>query len=89
MHEEEWKEMVQRSAYASDRENWTIDPDSVTEKIHARLSTYERATDERCLWHLFPSEVGNWAEMPLNVLMENRRDWSVIEAAIRETKGRA
>jgi len=83
IHEEEWKEMVQRTAYAPDRENWTIDSESVTEKIHARLSTDERETDEFCLWCILPCEVGNWAEMPLKVLMENRRDWSVIEAAIR------
>jgi len=83
IHEEEWKEMVQRTAYAPDRENWTNDSVLVTEKIHARLSLYERETDDICLWCILPCEVGNWAEMPLKVLMENRRDWSVIEAAIR------
>ncbi len=83
MHEEEWKEMVQRTAYAWDRENWNTDPDSVTEKIHARLSIYERETDESCLWYILPGEVGNWAEMPLKILMENRRDWFVIEGTIR------
>jgi len=83
MHREEWKELVERAAYSLDREDWTIDSETIIEKIHARLSSTEYETNNYCRWCILPGEAGDWAEMPLKVLMENRRDWSVIEGAIR------
>ena len=82
MQKEEWKELIQRTAYAPDKKNWSMDPHSVTETIHARLSITDQETDDLCRWHILPGEAGKWAEMPLKILMENQRDWSVIQCAI-------
>ena len=86
MNHEEWKELIQRTAYAPDKEDWSVDPDSATETIHARLSTKEQEADELCRWHILPGEAGKWAEMPLKILMENQRDWSAIQCAIHAYK---
>jgi hypothetical protein len=83
MHREEWRELVERAAYAPDREDWTIDSETIIEKIHARLSSTEHETNNYCRWCILPDEAGDWAEMPLKVLMENNRDWSVIQGSVR------
>jgi hypothetical protein len=83
MDEEEWKELISRTFYASDKIDWTTDALSVFNKLHVRLSSKDPKTDVTCLYCVLPEEAGNWAEMPLKVLMENIRDWALLIGAIR------
>jgi hypothetical protein len=79
----EWEELVQRSSFASDLENRTEEPGSRPSVIHASVGKVRGTRTATCRFSLSISEIGEWAEQPLRLLLENDRDVTLLKAAAR------
>jgi hypothetical protein len=83
MDQLEWEELVIRATLASDVEDRAQEPGSRPQGVHAYLGSRRVPTDNACCFALTPLDIGEWAEAPLCLLLENDRDWSLLEAAAR------
>jgi hypothetical protein len=81
MDRAEWEELVQRTGY--DEMDRTEEPGARPISFHASVGRARGARSATCKFALTAAEVGDWAEQPLRLLMENERDWVLIEAAAR------
>lgn len=71
-----------RASFAADIEDRDMEPGSVPARPFAWLATSAPAADDRpahCMFVLRPEDAGEWAEQPLRLLLENERDWLLLE----------
>jgi len=81
----EWEEFIQRSLYAIDTlypENDNIDceDDTLFPKVFLCLES------KKIAWHLTPYNIGEWAEQPLTLFLENTDDWKLFEGFLQAFK---
>jgi hypothetical protein len=81
--QQEWEEMVQRGSFASDLENREEEPGARPLGIHASVGRTRGSRTAKCMFALSADEIGEWAEQPLRLLLENDRDFALIVAAAR------
>jgi len=79
----EWQELVRRTALATDVKDPTIDPVTPPKRLHAFLARKPVPIDSFRRFSLTPRDAGDWAEQSLEILLENDRDWRLLEAAAR------
>jgi hypothetical protein len=82
----EWEELVRRSLYAIDTlypENDSMVCEADTLFPKAFLSLYVETKSKQVPWHLTPCNVGEWAEQPLTLFLENTDDWKLFEGFVR------
>lgn len=79
----EWEELVRRTLSRFEQEHRDEEPGARPTGIHASVGSSRGARGAGCLFALAVEEIGEWAERPLRLLMENERDWSLLEAAAR------
>jgi len=82
----EWEELIQRSLYAIDTlypENDSMACDADTLSPKAFLSLCVETPSQQVPWHLTPRNVGEWAEQPLILFLENTDDWELFEGFVR------
>jgi hypothetical protein len=80
----EWEELVQRSLYAIDtlypeNDSYACEADTLFPKAFLSLC----AETKQAPWHLTPCHVGEWAEQPLTLFLENTDDWELFEGFVR------
>jgi len=81
MDRPEWEELIRRTGY--DETDRTEEPGARPISFHASVGRVRGARSATCKFALTAAEVGEWSEQPLKVLMENERDWVLLEAAAR------
>lgn len=77
----EWEELIRRSLYAID----TLYPENdsmVCETPKAILSLSVGTKSEQVPWYLTPQNVGEWAEQPLTLFLENADDWQLFKGFV-------
>lgn len=88
----EWTEVLERAAFAADIEDRDTEPGQapghpfaflVGDRVHVGESGDLHAAMAHCAFVLTPAESGEWAEQPLRLLLENTRDWLLIECMAR------
>jgi hypothetical protein len=82
----EWEELVRRSLYAIDTlypeaDCMAYEEDTFFPK--AFLSLCVETKNMQAPWHLTPDNVGEWAEQPLTIFLENRDDWELFEGFVQ------
>jgi hypothetical protein len=82
----EWEELVRRSLYAIDTlypetDRMACEADTLFPK--AFLSLCVGTKTKQVPWHLTPHHVGEWAEQPLTLFLENTDDWKLFEGFVR------
>jgi hypothetical protein len=77
----EWEDILQRTLYANDLEDREEDPGSRPMGVHASVGRTREPRTAACRYPVVVGEVGDWAEQPLRLLLENDRDFALIEAA--------
>lgn len=82
MDVEEWREMIERSAFAADIDEREAEPGAPPTRPFALLCA-EASSSRTAAFVLRPLEVGAWAEQPLRLLLENDRDWLLLESMAR------
>jgi hypothetical protein len=83
MDRREWQELIRNTAFAPDAIDPTVDPVAPPERLHAHLGRDRVPANPPCIFSLTPKDTGEWAEQPLRILLENDRDWRLLEAAAR------
>jgi hypothetical protein len=80
---QEWEELILRASFASELENRTEEPGARPTGIHASVEKTRGKRTAACRFVLSMHEIGDWADEPLRLLLENDRDFSLLEAAAR------
>lgn len=80
----EWEEILRRTLSRFEVENRDIEPGAGPTGIHA-VVVGAACLPRRpgCRFTIKVDDIGEWAERPLRLLMENERDWALLEAAAR------
>jgi hypothetical protein len=79
----EWEEIIRRTLSRFEEEHRDEEPGSRPTGIHASVGKSRGLQSASCRFTLAVNEIGEWAEQPLRLLMENERDWGLLEAAAR------